>query len=79
MNAVKQEETDLIDIDVKVVEGDLLLSSAAYIVHQTNCITKKSLGLSKAMFNKFPYSNVYDGSADPRVPGHLGKLRADDQ
>ncbi|GMI28010.1 hypothetical protein TrCOL_g8144 [Triparma columacea] len=71
MNAVKQEETDLIDIDVKVVEGDLLLSSASYIVHQTNCITKKSLGLSKAMFNKFPHSNVYNGSADPRVPGTI--------
>ena len=56
---------------VPIMEGDLLESCAAYIVHQTNCKTKKSLGLSRAMFKKFPYSNVYDGSADPRVPGTI--------
>lgn len=31
----------------------------------------KSLGLSKALFSKFPYSNVYNGSSEPRVPGTI--------
>jgi len=42
-----------------LINGDLLESDAKYICHQCNCITTSSSGIAAAIFNKFPYSNIY--------------------
>jgi len=44
---------------VKVIEGNLLESNAEIICHQCNCLTKKALGLAKAIFDKYPYADAY--------------------
>lgn len=41
------------------VEGDLLECNHKYICHQTNCLTSVGSNLAKAMFEKFPYANIY--------------------
>lgn len=48
--------------------GDLLRSTEKYICQQCNCTTRRALGLSAAMFKKFPYANVYKSNA-VRKPG----------
>lgn len=40
-------------------EGDLLTTDAQYIVQQCNCITTRSQGLSKLIFSKYPYADIY--------------------
>lgn len=42
-----------------LIEGDLLKSDAKYICHQTNCFTSTGSNLAKAMFEKFPHSDIY--------------------
>ena len=44
---------------IKVIKGNLLDAKERYIAHQTNCVTIKSRGLSKSLFDKFSYVNVY--------------------
>lgn len=44
---------------LKVVKGDLLDAPESVIVQQCNCVTKKSLGLSKSIAEKFPFANHY--------------------
>ena len=44
---------------MKIVNGDLLTSGCDLIVHQLNCLTVRSLGLSKAISIKYPYADVY--------------------
>jgi len=39
--------------------GDLLKSKEQYIVHQTNCVGTKPAGLSKSMFGKYKYADIY--------------------
>lgn len=43
----------------KLVEGDLLEHDAQYIVHQCNCVSKGASNLAKAVFEKFPYADIY--------------------
>lgn len=44
---------------VEIINGDLLESGCDIIVHQLNCITVRSLGLSKSIAEKYPYADVY--------------------
>lgn len=45
---------------IKTVTGNILESDAQYICHQCNCIaTGNGAGLSFAMFDKYPYANIY--------------------
>lgn len=46
-------------VSVKLIEGDLLDHDAKYIVHQCNCISKTWSGLAYGIFQKYPYSNIY--------------------
>lgn len=39
--------------------GDLLDATEDAIVHQCNCVTNYPKGLSKAIFTKWPFSDVY--------------------
>jgi len=43
----------------KIIEGDLLEHDVQYIAHQCNCVSNGSLGLAKALFQKFPDTDVY--------------------
>lgn len=46
-------------IDIKLIEGDILMSGAPYIMHQCNCVTTKAHGLSKAVADFLPQCDVY--------------------
>lgn len=58
---------------VPVVEGDLLRSDATFVVHQCNCVTTRSKGLSQQMFQAYPYADIYASRAPERrdVPGTI--------
>jgi len=56
---------------LNIVKGDLLISSEKYIIHQTNCVTKKSAGLAKAIFERYPYADIYSTRTKPDVPGTI--------
>ena len=51
-------------------KSDLLKSDAQLIVHQCNCSSSKAKGLAKAIFDRFPYANVYGGDVK-RKPGSV--------
>mmetsp|Transcript_24468 Transcript_24468/g.31960 ORF Transcript_24468/g.31960 Transcript_24468/m.31960 type:complete len:586 (+) Transcript_24468:53-1810(+) len=55
---------------VEIISEDILNCSAKYICHQTNCITKGARGLAKAIFEKYPTTNIYK-SATKRIPGEV--------
>lgn len=42
-----------------IVEGDLLESDDRYIVHQCNCVTTGASGIARAIFDRFPWADVY--------------------
>jgi O-acetyl-ADP-ribose deacetylase (regulator of RNase III) len=44
---------------IEVVNFDILEHPASFIAHQCNCVSKEARGLSRAIFNKWPASNVY--------------------
>lgn len=46
-------------MSVAKIKGDLLESKEDYIVHQCNCYTITSHGLSKAIAEKFPWADHY--------------------
>ncbi len=43
----------------KIIEGDILDSNAQYIAHQCNCTSSGASGVAKAIFDKYPYANIY--------------------
>lgn len=53
-----------------VINGNLLDATEQYIVHQTNTVSRGASGLAKAIFDRFPYANIYDGSVE-RIPGDV--------
>lgn len=52
------------------INADIILFASQYIAHQCNCTSKKSLGLAKQIFDKYPWANVYN-SDEERVPGTI--------
>lgn len=53
-----------------IVRGNILDAEEQFIVHQCNCRTFRSAGLAKALFDKYPNTNIYnDGTV--RVPGTI--------
>lgn len=55
----------------KTIIGNLLDSNAQYIAHQCNCISTGSAGLAKAIFSKFPYSDVYTDRKEDDILGEI--------
>ena len=51
--------------------GDLLASEATYIVHQTNCVTRRAAGLAALVFTRFPYANCYRNRVKQDWPGTI--------
>lgn len=56
---------------IEIVRGDLLLAPEKYIAHQCNCLTQKSAGTAKAIFDKFPHADTYADRANPDVMGTI--------
>jgi O-acetyl-ADP-ribose deacetylase (regulator of RNase III) len=58
--------------------GDLLSAPEQYIAHQCNCVTSRGAHLAKAMFNRFPYADIYSSRTDPDTLGTI-VVRGDGQ
>lgn len=56
---------------IKIIEGNLLDSKEQYIAHQCNCISNGAGGVAKAIFDKYPYSNVYEHRIIPDTMGTI--------
>lgn len=59
---------------VYIVEGDILKSTAQYIIHQTNCVSLKASGLAGSIFEKYPQCNIYNTRGELNIwhkPGHI--------
>jgi O-acetyl-ADP-ribose deacetylase (regulator of RNase III) len=56
-------------IEIKV--GDFLDAKEKFIVHACNCVTQRSAGIAKAIFDKFPYANTYATRTEPNVPATI--------
>lgn len=53
------------------VSGDLLQADEQYILHQCNCVTRRSLFLARQIFDHFPDSDVYKHRKSPSEPGTI--------
>ena len=53
------------------VDGDLLDHDAMCIAHQCNCVSEGASGIAGAIFDKFPYSDVYSDRTEPSKPGTI--------
>jgi len=51
--------------------GSLFQSTATYLVHQCNCTSRYGKGLSKSMFQHYPYANRYATRHQPDLPGTI--------
>jgi len=56
--------------NVKIVQGDILEAKEDVIGHQCNCVTKKAKGLAAALFQRFPYADIYAERRDGHVKRH---------
>jgi len=44
---------------ITTIQQDITKSTVKYIAHQCNCVTSTSAGVAFAIFNAFPYANIY--------------------
>ena len=56
---------------LEIVTGDIFEAKEKYLCHQTNCVTKKAAHLSKDVFEKYPYADIYTARTEPDKPGHI--------
>lgn len=56
---------------IEIITGDLLEAKEKYVAHQANCVSQKSMGLAKKIFDKFPHSNIYSAREIPDKPGSI--------
>lgn len=70
MSSIELTDNYLKDL-VEIVEGDLLECNEQVVVHQCNCVSVGSKGLSKAIFDRWPETNVYKNRKQPSKPGTI--------
>lgn len=59
-------------MSIEIIKGNLLDATEQYIAHQCNCVSSGSgAGLARAIFDKFPYSNIYKNRTEPDTPGTI--------
>lgn len=58
-------------MNVKIVSGNLLDATEEYIMHQCNCISNGASGIARAIFDRFPYADVYASRKVADVPGTI--------
>src|ERR1700676_2402750 len=56
---------------IEIVSGDLLEAKEKYIGHSCNCVSQRSSGIAKDIFDKFPYANIYAIRTQPDIPGTI--------
>jgi len=61
---------------MRLIYGDLFDSKEMYLCHQCNCKTKRAAHLAAAVFEKYPYADIYHERAvrdDPELskPGNI--------
>lgn len=61
---------------VSVISGDLLTVDADIICHQCNCVSRSAAGLAKAIFDKWPHTNIYETRIYASTPGEVFFQRA---
>ncbi len=65
-----------------IIKGDILkYTQKGYhivICHQTNCQTINAGGLAKAIFDKYPETNIYNKNEYVRIPGEYIALETKD-
>lgn len=44
---------------LEIAHGSLLDSEAQYIAHQCNCVTTRGAHLSRDIFSRYPYADIY--------------------
>ena len=55
----------------QIIEGDLFDSTETYLCHQTNCVTKRAAHLAAAVFDKYPYADIYSPRKGMDKPGTI--------
>jgi len=59
--------------EIQIISGNILdYYNTHYIAHQCNCVSKYAKGIAKAIFDKFPATNVYDHNYDNKK--NLGNI-----
>lgn len=61
---------------LRVVEQDILLSSACSLAHQCNCTSSRAAGVARSIFDRYPRANTYRTS-ELRTPGTVTASKAD--
>jgi O-acetyl-ADP-ribose deacetylase (regulator of RNase III) len=56
---------------IEFITGNLLEATEKYIVHQANCRSHYASGIAAAIYDKFPYSNIYVTRIRPDTPGDI--------
>lgn len=64
---------------MEIIEGDIFSSDTKYLVHQCNCVSQGAAGIAAAIFEKFPYSDIYScrpnrvniSNLGPESPGSI--------
>jgi len=55
----------------RIIRGDLLEAKEKYLAHQTNCVTNRAAHLSAAVFDAFPFADIYSERRRPSRPGTI--------
>src|SRR5690606_1284254 len=69
-------EKDILDLDDE--NDSISQDSIKIIAHQTNCTSKRSKGLSKYIFDRYPESNTYISDFE-RIPGTISVHSVEDR
>jgi O-acetyl-ADP-ribose deacetylase (regulator of RNase III) len=56
---------------IEIINDSILNSDEKYIAHNCNCITQKSAGTAKSIFDQFTYSNTYQNRTSPSKQGTI--------
>jgi O-acetyl-ADP-ribose deacetylase (regulator of RNase III) len=59
---------------ISVKRDSILNATETYICQQCNCKTQHGLGLSKALFDKFPYADIYSIDTERKLNSTPGKI-----
>lgn len=56
---------------IEIVSGDIFDAKEKYMCHQTNCVTKSAAHLSKDVFARYPWADIYTGRTTHDQPGTI--------
>jgi len=54
-----------------VVDEDIFNSTEDYLCHQCNCVTNRAAHMAKAVFDRYPYADIYAPREKPDKPGTI--------